>query len=368
MKRILQVIGGMNRAGAETMIMNLYRQIDYKQMQFDFLVYSPEIQDYEAEILERGGKVIHLEGCSVWNYASKIKKVLLAYGPYDAIHIHTLHNAAFALLASRYDKNILKIVHSHSTQNAVTACIFKKIYEHLSRNVIKKETQVWLACGEEAGKYLFGEEFLQKGHVLNNGVDLNKYNCHGDVAAELLDVPEEYVKIGSVARLEDVKNHKFMIELAKFMKDSAYKFKMYFVGQGSNLEQIKEQIQRYDLVEEVILLGVREDIPKLMRGFDVFLMPSLFEGNPVTLIEAQATGLPCVISDCITDKIDMGLGLIRRCALDASLQEWANVIDCATKGKCKDSFDIAEQIRKKGYDVKCNVDIIQQIYCGKGWC
>ena len=290
MDRVLQVIGGMNRAGAETMIMNTYRAIDREKIQFDFLVYSDKKQDYEDEILSLGGRVIRVSVKNPLEYISKIDDVINKYGPYIAIHAHTLHNNAFAMLAAKRHKGVVRISHSHTTRNQVITSGVKRVYESLTKIIIKKESQVWLACGEEAGLYLFGERFKECGHVINNGIDLSLYD-HCNPQCE--DVKKEFqldadIVIGNIGRLTEVKNHAFMLKIAEKLKERNLNFKMVFIGQGELKEQIQERIRKMNLDDVVVMTGVRSDIPDFLHIFDVFLMPSIFEGNPVTLIEAQA--------------------------------------------------------------------------------
>lgn len=368
MKRVLQVTGGMNRAGAETMLMNVYRAIDRSGLQFDFLVYTDKKQDYENEIISLGGRVIHITEMNPINAAYKIWEVIKNYGPYIAVHAHTLHNNAFVMLAARHNKRILRISHSHNTQNNVNTSIAKKMYEKITKIIIRKYSQVWLACGEEAGEYLFGSEFQERGKVVNNGVNLSLFN-HRDVRCDLLvkelDLEGKLV-IGSIARLAEVKNHVFMLEIARAMKEKQIPFKMILVGQGELKEQIQEKINEYKLDADVTLTGVRSDIPDLLQVFGVFLMPSLFEGNPVTLIEAQASGLPCVISDVITDKIDMGLDLISRCSLKDPAEKWCEQIIESAKMRCTDYDTIALKFIERKYDSNTVAQILTGFYLGGG--
>lgn len=370
MQRILQVVGGMNRAGAETFLMNVYRELDRNKIQFDFLVYTDKKQDYEEEIISLGGRVIHMpcsSGFGMLKSVKKIKNILREFGPYTAVHAHTLHNSAFAMLACKTFPNIKKIVHSHSTHNTVKTNVIKCLYEKWTMKVIRKHAQEWLACGEEAGAYLFGKQFVDKGLVVNNGVDVKKYFLATGLSTEetrKLGIDEETLVIGNVARLQPVKNHDFMLNVAKRLHEKNINFKMLFVGQGELEEPIQAKIELFGLQGQVILLGLREDIPSLLKTMDVFLMPSLFEGNPVTLVEAQASGLPCVISDTITEQMDMGLDLMTRCDLDADLDEWINALLLA-KNKRNYSFEQVEKaLQTKGYEVHGTVEKLMCIYEG----
>lgn len=370
MKRVLHIVGGMNRAGAETMIMNIFRVIDKTLFQFDFLVFNNDKQDYEDEIVKLGGRVIHMsvrEGVagglkSIYN----IRKIIKDYGPYCAIHAATLHNSAFALLASAGIKNLKRIVHSHNTYNTLNPALFKRIYNSVTKWIIRCMSDECIACGQEAGEYLFGKElFNRKGIVLNNSIDVDRfYDASPDSVVKLkteFDIKDDELVIGSIARICHVKNHRRMIETAFDLKKRGVPFKMIFVGRGDLEEELKDLAQKLDLEQNIIFAGVRSDIPVLMHTFDVFLMPSFFEGNPVTLIEAQASGLPAVISNVITEKIDLGLGLINRVSLEADNSCWVEKILSVRKATIpKDT--IKHSLSANGYDLNSNANLLCNLY------
>lgn len=370
MKRVLHIIGGMNRAGAETMIMNIYRAIDRSKFQFDFLVYSNNRQDYESEIESLGGRVIHMPMTGSLGECLKsviqIRRIVKDYGPFSAIHAATLHNSAFALLATLGTSRCRKIVHSHSTANTVSSSVIKRIYNVATKWIIRALTDEYVACGDEAGQYLFGKRlFRQRGIVINNSVDVDRFydvkNESGATLKEEFGITDEIV-IGSVARLNEVKNHKRMLEIASELKRRGNRFKMILVGRGNLENEIRKELTTRELNDYVILAGVRDDIPELMHLFDVFLMPSFFEGNPVTLIEAQAAGLPAVISDSITDKIDMGLDLIHRVSLAEDNGKWVDTILSAVQTRRSPKGVIVSALKKHGYDLHRNVERLCKIY------
>lgn len=371
MDRILHVVGGMNRAGAETMLMNVYRKLDRTKIQFDFLVYSNEKQDYEDEIVSMGGKVIHSpcnSGISMLKSISVIRSVLKGDNTYRAVHAHTLHNSCYAMLAARKCKDVVRIAHSHSTHNVVKPSLPKQIYEAITKVIIRKYAEQWLACGEEAGRYLFGKDFEKKGYVINNGVDVKKYIA--DYSRQITCLREEYelensVVVGSIARMMPVKNHMFMLDLARKLKEHGISFKMLFIGDGDLRVEIARAIEKYNLGREVFMLGIREDIPVLLNTFDVFLMPSFFEGNPVSLIEAQASGVPCVVSDVITTKIDVGLNLVHRCSLEDTPDIWMEKILQCSKQRCSNKQLIMKKFQECRYDVDTTVSLLMEIYTRK---
>lgn len=356
----------MNRAGAESMIMTIYRAIDKSRFQFDFLVYTNDHQDFEDEILSLGGRVIHQPLCgNGLKSITNIRKVLKQYGPYCAIHAATLHNSAFALLATIGIKQCRRIVHSHNTCNTLNPNPIKRIYNATTKIIIRMLADEYLACGLEAGYYLFGKNlFDRKGIVLNNSVDIETfYNVDIPAVKSLrksFNIFDQIV-IGSVARLNEVKNHTRMLSIASELKRRNINFKMIFVGKGKLEAQLKEETTKRDLTGNILFTGVRNDINHLMHLFDVFLMPSHFEGNPVTLIESQIACLPAVISDNITDQIDLGLNLIHRLPLSASDSEWADKITLVKKTPIPHKI-ITHAVIDHGYDLTYNVKLLSSLY------
>lgn len=368
MIRVLQVMGGMNRRGAESFIMNVYRKIDRARVQFDFLVYTDEKQDFEEEIESLGGRVIHMPcetGVKAFLSIPKFRRIIQKMGPYKVIHIQTLLNSAWPLLAVPKGCGVVRMVHSHNTHNKPIMSGVERLYEIFAKYIIRTHTQVMAACGEEAGVYLFGQKFRKGGIVINNGIDLDIHAVRNENAVDA--IRKEYclygqLVIGSVARFNEVKNHPFMVQIAKVLKDKGYAFRMLFVGNGDGEKGIRQLVHDNDLDREIIFTGLRSDISDLMFTFDVFLMPSHFEGNPVTLAEAQAAGLPCVISNVITDKMDMNLGLINKCSLKDAPSVWADTIIKASKNRCNDVGKIRERFCICGYDAQTTANKLISIY------
>lgn len=366
--RVLHVIGGMNRAGAESMIMNIYRNIDHSRFQFDFLVYSKENQDFEEEIVHLGGRVIHTDlfkTKSPFRMVNTIYGVIKRNGPYDVIHCATLFNSAYPLIASLPFKSMRRITHSHNTMNVLSTSILMKIYEKCTGIVIRYLTDIPIACGKEAGEFLFGKKkFEKRGYVILNSVDINRFS-KPDIA-KASDLAEKYNLNGckiitSVARFQPVKNHAFMLKVASCLKQKNIKFKMLLVGKGELYSDIANEIHDRGLDDDVILMGLRADIPEILSVSDVFIMPSYFEGNPVSLIEAQVAGCHCVISDTITETIDIGLGLVERVNLNCDASIWAHKIEAVTQTDIAYS-DIARAVKVSGYDLDETTALMCRLY------
>lgn len=368
MDRVLQVIGGLNRAGAETMLMNYYRRLDKRSMQFDFLIYKQEEQDFEAEITAAGGRVLRISAGGIFaplQYIVKIFRIISQYGPYRAIHIHTLHNGAWALLAALPFRKMVKVMHSHSTANPKRGMI-GKLYNAITKFLIRLLADKFVACGKASGEYLFGKKFQTQGTIINNGIDLDSFDGFSPerraafCRAHGLD--PEALLIVCVGRLLPMKNHAFAVEIAEELKRRGEKFALLIAGSGELETELRRQISDAGLDEQVQLLGNTPDIPNLLSVMDIFLMPSRFEGLPVSLIEAQAAGLPCLVSDVITQEADLGLGLLNYLDLRSGSASWADKLLQIKDKRNTDRLKIAETIQKHGYDVKHNLTALLKLY------
>ena len=361
MLRILHVVGGMDRAGAETMIMNLYRNIDRNEIQFDFLYFKNKVCDYDEEINKLGGRIHRILCSNSLARTRKIAEFLKKNREYNIVHSHTFLNSGLNLLAARRAGVQNRIAHSHSTSNGSKGLI-NKIYEKLSIKLIKYTATAFFSCGREASRFLFpnNEEVI----ILPNAVDVSKL---ADVRSACQNYIEEnikqnsFLKVLQVGRLDSVKNHQFTIDLAIFMKAGGYDVKFFFAGQGPLRNAISAQIMSNGLEETVFLLGIRNDISELMAGADVLIMPSLFEGFPVVLAEAQAIGLRSVISDTISSEVDLQLNLINFISLKSQKREWVDLLTKSTE-KVASSEIITKKLKENGFDAANNAQWLEKFY------
>jgi len=357
MIRVLHIVGKMDRAGAETMLMNLYRHIDRTQVQFDFITFTTDQGDYDEEILALGGKIFPIIASNSIERMFKLTSFLKQHSEYQIVHAHMLLNNAFHLLAAKQAGVKHRISHSHSTQNAksgIVANFYEKFAIYLNKSLSTKR----IACGKEAAEYLFNTS--KNVCLLNNAIDLQLYNeisltnknSWKSVKSDL-----QGLKIIQVGRLNEVKNHDFSLKIARKLKELGVNFTFFIVGQGPFQDIIKKNIQDYGLEENVFLLGVRNDVPNLMAGADVMLMPSLHEGFPVVLVESQAIGLPSILSENIAREVDLNLGLVKFLSLD-NIDSWVETLK-NQKNEPIPQSEIYTCLQASGFDVKKNsVDLL----------
>lgn len=365
--KILQVIGGLNRGGAETMLMNIYRQIDAKY-EFVFVIYTKDDaqHDYEQEVLANGNRIIRLALKRVSNpltfYMDLLK--IMKKEQFDCIHCHTLFNSGVAVLAAKHCGIPIRITHSHSSGIMKKNNIVNRIYFCISRYLIEKNTTVQVACDEKSGEYLFGEKF--NGTILHNGIDIDKFSPNTPAMTTLHPdlVRTDILKMAAISSFYEVKNHTFMIKIADCLNKRGIDFRLYFVGRGPLENDLRKEIAAYGLEEKIIFLGVIDNVHELLPAIDVVLMPSLYEGIPVSLIEAQSSGTPAVISNRISKDVDLGLDLLTFLDINDNYEIWADIV--LTKShKEKNIQVIREKLCKSGYSVKDNTGVISSIYDGK---
>ncbi|MGG2092740.1 glycosyltransferase family 1 protein [Bacillus sp. S13(2024)] len=368
--RVLQVAGEMRCGGAETMIMNIYRNMDRNHIQFDFVSFSRVKGHFDDEIKRLGGRIFYIPSpkeTGVVQFCYNLMKVIKKQGPFHVVHAHTLYNIGLVLLATRIAGVKCRIAHSHSTKATINSNLLRNIYNIVMKKLIHLNATHYLACGVDAGCFLYGESlFNKKGVVLSNAIDVAEYrNDHNSnilaIRNELKLRPETLV-IGQVGTLNAIKNHKFSISVGRRLQEKGVDFKMIFVGDGELRDELRKNAKSAGIDKNIIFLGIRSDIPRLMGVFDLLIMPSIFEGLPVTLIEAQAAGIPCVVSDVITIEADLGLGLLKYISLNDDIDKWIHAIHSQRKLKTVDMEQIAAVFKQKGYDINRSIERLMLMY------
>jgi len=370
MKRVLHIVGSMNRAGAETMIMNIYRKIDRDIYQFDFVYFIPSESDYDDEILKLGGKIYRIypkNGNIFFRYLefySLLKKL-----NNDCIHSHMNINNSMYLSIAYFAGIKERISHSHSTSGRLYSKGLKKFYQYLSIKLIKLFATKYVACGIAAGKYLYPKVTTSNITLVPNAIDVelfvNSRKTQRNFLRKELGVDDETIIITQIGRLYEVKNHNFTIELARFLKERNVKTKIVIVGQGHLQTSLMELVAQNNLLNEVVFLGLRSDIPTILAGTDLMLMPSFNEGFPVVLVESQASGVPSLISDTISPEVDLGLNLVEFASISGDFTIWEEKILKLTNQKEVKPDTILNVLNEKGFGILGSVKKIEKIYAKK---
>lgn len=356
MIRVLQIVTYMGRGGLETMIMNYYRNIDRNKVQFDFLVHRQEEADYDKEIVALGGKIYHMPMLNPFSksYFNALDSFFKEH-KYDIVHCHLDCMSAYPLKIAKKNGVRVRIAHSHNKSQDKNLKYPIKLY---SKRLIPKYATHLLSCGKEAGDWMFnGKPYT----ILNNAIDAQSYRFDKQIREEMreqLGFNQEDFVIGHVGRFNPQKNHNFIIDVFNFVHKKNTAAKLVLVGTGDGQKAIKEKVESLALSDSVLFLGNRTDVNKILQAMDVFLFPSLYEGLPLSIIEAQAAGLPCVISDNVPPECIV-TDLIEAASLDDALAKWEIVITSQKSVKRKDTYEL---IKKSGFDVKSNVLVLEKMY------
>lgn len=362
--RILQVIGVMNRGGAETMIMNLYRNIDRTKVQFDFVVHTNEVGSFDEEIKTLGGRIYHCPRYVIKNhigYKKWWKKFLSEHSQdYIAVHGHIGSTASIYLSISN-SYGLYTIAHSHNASGISTLKdVVYKLLSYNTRNVAK----CFFACSQLAGIKRYGRQIVCNNKiffVLNNAIDTEKYICNDCIKNKKdkeLCIDESQTVLGHVGRFDHQKNHQFIIDVFYEYKKNVPSAVLILVGDGDLKNEILEKTNKMNIDDSVIFTGVRSDIPELLNAFDLFIMPSFYEGLPVSVIEAQASGLKCLLSDTITKEVDI-TGNVEFMSLEKSPKEWAEKIVSMLPYERKNT---QQKIIDAGYDIKSTAEWLTDFY------
>lgn len=351
--------GIMKRAGAETMIMQYLRQlVKDERFEFSILVHGNDKGDYDDEIVGLNVPIYHVpvRGQHPFTYTREVKKVLKAH-PVDIIHCNMDSACGDFLGIAKKCGVKCRIAHSHTTHYQAQKGV-KKAIGALSRKKIHHVATTRLACSEKAGNWLFeGDEYA----ILNNAIDLSLYLPNAEIRKlkrEELGIARETFVLGHIGRFCYEKNHSFMLQFFVKTKKEHRNSKLILVGDGPLLETTRELTLKLGIESDVVFLGLRSDIPELTQAMDCFVLPSLFEGLPVSGIEAQAAGLPCLFADTITPEICM-TSYAKRLPLDDT-DQWIEALDHVPQRR--NVAEAQQQLREKGYDIRYEANKLAECY------
>ena len=325
------MVDSLDMGGIQTFLLNVYKNIDRNTLQFDFLVFRTHEQVLEKEFLALGAKIYKLHNWrdGILRYKRELNRFFNDHTEYRVVHYHagSLTDIEPLKVARKYGITV-RVMHSHNT-NVAGHFLTKQIYQcahTYHKTIIEKYATDYFACGQMAGAWMFGSgnELSQKVIIINNGIKTDEYAFNPEIREKKrfeLGVTDEFL-IGHVARFSVEKNHLFLVDI---MSDLVKKSNavLICVGDGQEKNAVIKKAKECGVYDRIRFLGIRKDVKELLQAFDVFVLPSLSEGFPVTLVEAQAAGLPCVISDSISSEVAIKSN-VQSLSLNAPLNEWSN--------------------------------------------
>ena len=354
MKRVLCITANMNAGGAETFLMKIYRRLDTSKYQMDFCV-SAEKNVYEEEIIKRGGKVYKtpMKSRHPLKAFLSIKEIVSDYNYQYVMRINEHSLSVIDLIAARMGGASRLIMRS---SNSASGGTLPTVLHKLCRFLPESIPDVKIAPSLLAAEYTFGKKNVKNNqvHILNNGLDTSRFafskEWRDEIRAEY-NISDKLV-IGHVGRFNQQKNHQFLIDIFNEVQKKNKNAVLMLVGEGVLLEEIQAKVSDLGILDKCIFTGLREDVNQLLSAMDLFLFPSLYEGMPNTVIEAQTSGLACLISDSITKEANV-INRVEYMSLDRTPYEWADkLLSMHSTDRSKAYTDMNEQ----GYSIESVVE------------
>ncbi len=345
--------------GVAQVIFNISDNINHDYVKYDLVSINIPEQSYYDRIERYGGHIYVLDRriANLLCYTLSLYK-LIKTNKYDIIHIHG--NSALLIievLTALLANCRVRITHSHNTRSNYP--FIHKLLRPLYNLCLSGR----LACGYEAGMWMYGRKPFT---VINNGINTEKFRFNNDLRKNLrkdLGLSEEDILVGHVGFFNDQKNHIFLLDCFQFIQRGNPHYKLILLGDGPNRTLIETKIREHDLQSSVVLTGLVTNINEFLSAIDLILMPSLYEGLPLAMIEEQACGLRCYVSDTITKEVDK-TGLVTFLSLSDSPQKWANLIvsDYQKKDRIEESEAAIRRIIESGYDIASEADKVLMYY------
>ena len=366
--RILQVIGVMNRGGAETMIMNFYRNIDRSKIQFDFAENSFDTAAYDEEITQLGGKIYrcpHFSGKNYFAYKKWWKAFFNEHADeYTAIHGH-IGSCAAIYLAEAKKHGIYTIAHSHNIFRKTIHDVVFRFFSFPTRYI----ADYFFACSAKAGISRYGNRKAKGNNfcVLNNAIDVKKFEFNEEIRCKIRNYfgfTDDQRIYGHVGRFETQKNHIFLLQIFRKIVDETPNAILLLVGGGVLESQIRNEIKQLGIEKNVIFAGIRDDVNDMLQAMDFFVFPSLVEGLGIVLIEAQASGLNCFISDAVPDEAILIPDFVTKIALKNKAEVWADTILNHTSKDTVMRKSCNKLVANAGYDIEQMANWLSNFYLG----
>lgn len=364
MKRVLQITGGLGRGGLETFVMNVLRSLPEDSVKFDFAVHSPGMA-YEKEAFERGARIFYLPKrrngfINHWKAWDTFFKEHAS--EYIAVHMHisSLSLIEPLFFAKKYGLKV-RVLHSHNS--SASGSKFHNVLHYFNKLFAHSLATDYLGCSDKAIDWFYKWTSVHnKAMLIKNGIDVGKYLYNPIVRDNIrteLCVNKNDVVVGHVGRFARAKNHAFLLDVFYELKKIRGNSKLLLIGVGNLMDETKTKANKLGIIDDVIFTGGRSDVNELLMAMDVFVMPSIYEGLPVSLVEAQASGLPVVCSDTIShdSKITNRLQFL---PLDAGANKWAKVISESVPAPDRDM--VSSEITQAGFDIRETTKILLDIY------
>ena len=331
-KKVLIVIQLVRRGGVELVAINFAKQLDKNKFDITFLLVNSKDAAQDEQLLcslkKDGFKFIEMP-TNVTGYLGKYRYLaeLMNENKYDIVHSHVMLFSGIICVAAKKNNVKIRAAHSHTIQWNHNENFKYKVYKFVMQRLLSKYSTHKFACSKKAGEFLYGKSTYEKsGIFIANGVDTEKYIYSPETGIEIRNefgISKNDILIGHIGTIYSVKNQVFLVEIIAEMKKINKNIKCIMVGEELERDIVAEKAKSLDVTENVIFAGQRNDVNKILQAMDIMIFPSLFEALPVSLIEAQASKLPCLISDAVTTEVKFNDN-VDFMGLDCSAEQWAN--------------------------------------------
>jgi glycosyltransferase involved in cell wall biosynthesis len=359
----------MGRGGLETWLMNVLRRIDRKRYKMDFLVQTEEKRAYDDEILSLGSRILRIRAGklrpSYILFLRDFRSILERCGPYDVVHAHDSLRYGTLLREAAKAGVPVRIMHSHSIQ-VYNKRIIKWPFHLVSSRCMHKYATVGLGCSRDACASMFGKNWSKdpRYRALYYGIDLKAYKDKKDGISvrKEFGIPRDFLVIGHIGRFALSKNHDFIVDIARELIQQRDDVRFLLVGNGSEKARIEQRINEMKLTDYFIFAGLRSDVPRMLSAMDVFVMPSIYEGLGIVLLEAQAKGLPCLMTHSLPSDVNVVKELCHRLSLGEGPRSWANKLVKLCRNCKVDPVEAYNIVKASHFNIDVSVHELTEVY------
>ena len=361
MKYILQIAAHLTIGGAEKVCRDIGLYGNPEEYETHYIIFDDDIGDFGREVEAKGCKIFKFREPSenYGEYFRELKKLMAKY-PYTAVHAHTMFSIGWVMLAAKQMKIPVRVSHAHSALIDGNSFV-KSLYENLMRKLILSCSTDLVACGEKAGIRLYGEKaYKKRGNLILNGIDTQKFafsQSKRDEIRNKLNVSDKFV-LGHTGRLAEVKNQAFIIKLMPEILKHKENAMLMLIGDGDDRQMLENTAKELGVYDKVIFVGNVTNVQDYLSAMDVFVFPSLYEGLPLSILEVQANGLPCVISDTVPPDVFL-TELIHPLSLEDAEEKWLNEILSVEREPNK---DYSAELKDSGFDLETAMEKVYRIY------
>lgn len=361
MKYILQIAAHLTIGGAEKVCRDIGLYADPAEYETHYIIFDEDIGDFGREVTEKGCKIFKLREPSenYGEYFRELKSIMAKY-PYTAVHAHTMFSIGWVMLAAKQMKIPVRVSHAHSALIDGNGLV-KSVYETLMRRLILSCATDLVACGEKAGIRLYGEKaYKKRGNLILNGIDTAAFafcDTKRNEIRERYGLTDKFV-LGHTGRLAEVKNQAFILELMPLILKKRSNAVLMLIGDGDDRVKLSEKAKELKISDKVIFVGNTTNVQDYLSAMDIFVFPSLYEGLPLSILEVQANGLPCIISDTVPPDVFL-TDLIHPLSLGDTKEKWVDKILSAQRifGK-----DYSQELKNSGFDLNTAMEKVYRIY------